>query len=309
MNVSSKLCRLCKMIKAAKWLVVPSTVDGCCLLLAIMTLVLQRLTLACYHIAAYISLRCKSPGCRIFDQARCQSRTSQGARSPQPAPAAGPRALVSGRSLLRCTRPSPSEVRDASSGQHRGGKEGRCGRAFWCFPPDVLSSRSGVCAARARRVVTAAAWPPKSPQAYARSDGVYRYTLEWRTSSQCSRTLSGDPGRTGPVGPPPQYRTRPGAQKKTVEINPPPSIPSSMVAMYEQLRADVLLGRARPEGLGAVIFHGLVDGVASLCSSTDCGAVRVQRPSTPRPSVCDHELLRLLTNMVLQTQSEVMHVY
>ena len=86
-------------------------------------------------------------------------------------------------------------------------------------------------------------------------------------------------------------------------------MPSSMVAMYERLRADVLLGRARPEGLGAVIYHGLVDGVASLCSSTDCEAARAHRPSTPRSSVCDHELLRLLTNMVLQTQSEVMHVY
>jgi hypothetical protein len=86
-------------------------------------------------------------------------------------------------------------------------------------------------------------------------------------------------------------------------------MPSSMVAMYEQLRADVLLRRAQPEGLGAVIYHGLLDGVASLCSSTDCGAVGAQRPSTLRPSVCDHELLRLLTNMVLQTQSKVMHVY
>jgi len=82
-----------------------------------------------------------------------------------------------------------------------------------------------------------------------------------------------------------------------------------MVAMYERLRADVLLGRARPEGLGAVIYHGLVDGVASLCSSTDCEPAPAHRSSTPRSSVCDHELLRLLTNMVLQTQSEVMHVY
>jgi hypothetical protein len=86
-------------------------------------------------------------------------------------------------------------------------------------------------------------------------------------------------------------------------------MPSSMVSMYEQLRADVLLGRARAEGLGAVIYHGLLDGVASLCSSTGYEAVGVRRPSTPRPSLCDQELLRLLTNMVLQTQSDVMHVY
>ena len=82
-----------------------------------------------------------------------------------------------------------------------------------------------------------------------------------------------------------------------------------MVALYEQLRAEVLLGRARPEGLGAVIYHGLLDGVALLCSSTERRAPRLRQPSTPRPSVPDRELLRLLTNMVLQTQSEVMHVY
>ena len=214
MNMSSKLRRICKKIKAAKWLRIPYTVDRLCYVFAIKTPVILQITLDCYHMAAYICLRCRSPGCRIFDQARCQGRTSQGARSPQPTPAAGSRALVSDRSLLRCAGPRPGEVRDASSGQHRGGEEGRCRRAFWCFPPDVLPSRSGLCAAWARRVATAAAGPPKSPQAHSRGHGVYRHTFGWRASSQCSRTLSGDPGRTGPVGPPPQHRTRPGAQKK-----------------------------------------------------------------------------------------------
>ncbi len=82
-----------------------------------------------------------------------------------------------------------------------------------------------------------------------------------------------------------------------------------MVERYEQLRADVLLGRAHPEGLGAVIFHGLLDGMALLCSSIGPVISLAQNPSTPRPSVPDRELLRLLTNIVLQTQLEVMHVY
>lgn len=82
-----------------------------------------------------------------------------------------------------------------------------------------------------------------------------------------------------------------------------------MVERYEQLRADVLLGRARPEGLGAVIYHGLLDGIALLCASITPVISLVQGPSTVTPSVPDRELLRLLTNMVLQTQSEVMHVY
>lgn len=82
-----------------------------------------------------------------------------------------------------------------------------------------------------------------------------------------------------------------------------------MVASYEKLRSDVLLAQARPEGIGAVIYHGLLDGMALLCSAPDHDASRVRRLATPRPAVPDHELLRLLTNMVLQTQSELMHVY
>lgn len=82
-----------------------------------------------------------------------------------------------------------------------------------------------------------------------------------------------------------------------------------MVERYEQLRADMLLGRARPEGLGAVIYHGLLDGMALLCSSIAPAISLAQSPSPGGPLVPDRELLRLLTNMVLQTQSEVMHVY
>lgn len=80
-----------------------------------------------------------------------------------------------------------------------------------------------------------------------------------------------------------------------------------MVETYERLRADVIRGQARPEGLGAVIYHGLIEGLTLLCSATDRSAVQAPRPSAPPP--IPRELLRLLTNMVLQTQSEVMHVY
>lgn len=82
-----------------------------------------------------------------------------------------------------------------------------------------------------------------------------------------------------------------------------------MVSTYEQLRSEVLLGRTRPEGIGAVIYHGLLRGVALLCSAPDRGATRMQPVAAPRSLVLESDLLRLLTNMVLQTQSEVMHVY
>jgi len=82
-----------------------------------------------------------------------------------------------------------------------------------------------------------------------------------------------------------------------------------MVATYELLRAAVLRGEARPEGLGAVIYHGLIDGLMLLCSSGPRSAASAQRASTAQPIGSDRELLRVLANMVLQTQSEVMHVY
>jgi hypothetical protein len=82
-----------------------------------------------------------------------------------------------------------------------------------------------------------------------------------------------------------------------------------MIAVYERLRADVLRGQARPEGLGAVIYHGLLEGSTLLCSASHRAAAVAPRASSSQHVAPDGELLRLLTNMVLQTQSEVMHVY
>jgi len=86
-------------------------------------------------------------------------------------------------------------------------------------------------------------------------------------------------------------------------------LPASLVATYELLRAEVLRGQARPEGLGAVIFHGIIDGLTVLCSSSTHGGAPAQRASAAQPIARDRDLLRLLANMVLQTQSEVKHVY
>ena len=82
-----------------------------------------------------------------------------------------------------------------------------------------------------------------------------------------------------------------------------------MVATYELLRAEVLRGQARPEGLGAVIFHGLIDGLTLLCSSSNCSLAPTHRTSSAQPIARDRDLLRVLANMVLQTQSEIKHVY
>src|ERR1035441_4285051 len=95
MNVSSKLRRRCKIIKAASWIDCLAHTGHISLLFATKAPISQRIGLDCYSRTAYIYLRTKSPGCRIVDQARCQSGTSQSARSPQPTPAAGSRTLRS----------------------------------------------------------------------------------------------------------------------------------------------------------------------------------------------------------------------
>ena len=82
-----------------------------------------------------------------------------------------------------------------------------------------------------------------------------------------------------------------------------------MVAVYERVRAEVLHGRARPEGLGALMYHGLIEGLRLLCSSSATAVAVEQRVLSPQPVRRDRELLRLLANMVLQSESEVMHVY
>jgi hypothetical protein len=64
----------------------------------------------------------------------------------------------------------------------------------------------------------------------------------------------------------------------------------------------------RPEGLGALVYHGMVTGLLMLARAAPLAAV-------PLPDVAiqtmphDRQFVRLLANMLLRTQSEVMHVY
>jgi hypothetical protein len=74
------------------------------------------------------------------------------------------------------------------------------------------------------------------------------------------------------------------------------------------LRADVLSGRGRPEGIAALRFHGMVQGLTLL--------LKVAPPIAPTPKLestnpiqRDRELIRVLANIVLRTHSELAHVY
>lgn len=68
--------------------------------------------------------------------------------------------------------------------------------------------------------------------------------------------------------------------------------------------------RARPDGLGAVVFHGMWHGLMVLLQTPPTPAsspVSASRSSTPVAH--DPQLVRLLANMVLLTQSKEEYAY
>jgi len=84
-------------------------------------------------------------------------------------------------------------------------------------------------------------------------------------------------------------------------------LPSSSVALYETLRSDFSLGRACREGLTALRFHGMWQGLKVLLEAKSVAAAASQQLTTP-PSRSDTQFVRLLANLVLHAQSEVTHV-
>jgi hypothetical protein len=88
------------------------------------------------------------------------------------------------------------------------------------------------------------------------------------------------------------------------------SVAPAALPTYERLRAEVLNGQARPEGLTAVAYHGMLRGLALILTEPVPEAPSSATSAPLAEAVpLDREFLRLLVNMVLQSQSQVMHVY
>jgi hypothetical protein len=89
------------------------------------------------------------------------------------------------------------------------------------------------------------------------------------------------------------------------------AVPLSCAALqaYETLRTEVIAGRARPEGLCAVVHHGLLRGATLLLSYQASAPAAPPCPAAPAPFIQHREFLHLVANMVLQAHSEVSHVY
>ena len=79
--------------------------------------------------------------------------------------------------------------------------------------------------------------------------------------------------------------------------------------MYEALRSEVLQGQARPEGLGAVVHHGMMAGLLMLVRASPPAAAAPPRDVATWAMPHDRQFVRLLANMLLRTQSELVHVY
>jgi hypothetical protein len=80
--------------------------------------------------------------------------------------------------------------------------------------------------------------------------------------------------------------------------------------VYETLRGQVLQGQARPDGLGAIVFHGRWRGLMVLLSAPPPAASLPAIPeATPVPVAHDPQLVRLLANMLLLTQSKDEYAY
>src|ERR1700730_4371245 len=176
-NVSAKLCRIRNVINAAIekiGVLTPHHDLFEFFEFLIFSDIYQTQGVDIILVAAYIYLHSKATGCRP-GQARYQSRVPQATGCLEPVAPAGPCIVVPGRRLLRRPRSRPSEVRDAPPSQSRRREESRRRRPLRRLPPDLLSGRSGVRAARTGRIIAAAARPQEPTQAHPRSDGLYRY--------------------------------------------------------------------------------------------------------------------------------------
>jgi hypothetical protein len=89
-------------------------------------------------------------------------------------------------------------------------------------------------------------------------------------------------------------------------------VPSDAAAAYERVRADVVAGRARPDALGAIIFHGMSHGLRVLLSTpapSSTSLIVPPAPAAPPTGTLDRQLVRLLADMVLATQLEIHHAH
>jgi hypothetical protein len=87
-------------------------------------------------------------------------------------------------------------------------------------------------------------------------------------------------------------------------------LPANAAQAYEELREQVVHEQVRPEGLGAIVFHGMWCGLSVLLQTASTTPLSsASAPRSPSPMTHDPELVHLLANMVLLTQSKEEYAY
>lgn len=68
-------------------------------------------------------------------------------------------------------------------------------------------------------------------------------------------------------------------------------------------------GRPRRDGIAALRYHGMLQGLAILLQTTPTAVAPVATALVGERLPADDQFVRLLANIVLRTHSELMHVY
>lgn len=257
---------------------------------------------------AYFHYHCTSErSCN--DQATVKARSTTRTWCSQSSSRPNTGAMVSIGRFLRSRRSCSGQVRDVASCSGRWRFQGRGGRPVRNVQADLLSSGERLCERRAAWVTSETAWAQGRAQTQLGGHGVHRGASAARRQHSRSRACAGDRNLAGVVDPPTQYRTCVSTQKKTVDDSPQFRPPSSALARYEALRADLPGTGSNSEGHAAIRFHGLLHGLA--IQRPDASRIEVPTPTVPASnSVRDNgALVRVLANLVLRTHEELAHVY
>ena len=163
--------------------------------------------------AAYFILR--SSFARVIrGQTQRQSRAAQGAGCPQSTPRTCQSLVVPGRHVLRPSRPSAGEVRDAALGRTRRPFKSPSGCAIWFLSPNILSSQGRVRRSGFNGIVTPSARTEECPQTRRRHHDLHRHPCRRGRTDTSTQALP--PYRTTVryTHPPAKHRASTAAEKK-----------------------------------------------------------------------------------------------
>jgi hypothetical protein len=98
--------------------------------------------------------------------------------------------------------------------------------------------------------------------------------------------------------------------KKTAQQRQLIDLPENAIDIYETLRNQVLTGVTKPQGLSVILYHGILRGLQIIAMKPISPFYFAEKQETSQHmALPDTGLVRLLANIVLHKQSEIMHVY